>query len=100
MTYRPGYPHVFDTLDAARTYIAAYVAWYNTEHKHSGIALFSPTQVGDGSWQSVWHTRDQALQRYYEQHPERFQTKPRTPSPAEQVGINLPSQNPSTTPTR
>lgn len=41
MTYRPGYPHVFDTLDAARTYIAAYVAWYNTEHKHSGIALWA-----------------------------------------------------------
>lgn len=92
MKYRPGYPRVFETLEAARDYLAEYVTWYNTEHKHSGIALFSPAQVGDGTWKKTWKTRDRALQRYYNTHPERFQDRPRTPTPAEQVGINLPKE--------
>ena len=93
MKYRPDYPKVFATLDDARTYIGQYVAWYNREHKHSGIALFSPSQVGDGTWKQVWKTRDQALQAYFERHPERFRVSPRTPAPAEKVGINI-KQNP------
>ncbi|MFT4233072.1 MAG: DDE-type integrase/transposase/recombinase, partial [Leucobacter sp.] len=94
MKYRPGYPRVFTDLDHARQYLAGYVPWYNTKHKHSGIALFSPAQVGDGSWRQVWKTRDRALQRYYEQHPERFTQRPVTPSPADRVGINLPNEKP------
>lgn len=96
MKYRPGYPRVFDTLDAARDYLTGYVTWYNTEHKHSGIALFTPAQVGDGSWKEVWKTRDRALQRYYHRHPERFRRPPRTPTPAVQVGINLPKKQHTT----
>lgn len=94
MKYRPGYPKVFTDLDHARTYIAEYVPWYNEQHKHSGIALFSPAQVHDGSWEQVWHTRDAALQSYFETHPERFRQRPTTPTPAGTVGINLPDQKP------
>nr|WP_254259721.1 DDE-type integrase/transposase/recombinase [Leucobacter chinensis] len=92
MKYRPGYPKVFHSLEAARTYIDEYVAWYNGEHRHSGIALFTPKQVGDGSWKTVWNTRNAALQRYYERYPERFRARPITPAPAQCVGINLPKQ--------
>ena len=94
MKYRPGYPKVFTDLGAARSYLAEYVPWYNHEHKHSGIALFSPAQVHDGSWQEVWQTRDDALQRYFETHPGRFRARPRTPTPAGTVGINLPKETP------
>ena len=90
MKYRPGYPKVFTDLDTARDYIAEYVAWYNRDHKHSGIALFSPEQVHDGTWEHAWSRRDQALQRYFDAHPERFRARPQTPSPAGTVGINLP----------
>lgn len=90
MKYRPGYPKIFNDVDAARSYIRDYVRWYNTQHKHSGIALFSPAQVHDGTWQQIWHQRDQALQRYYASHPERFRSRPHTPAPAGIVGINLP----------
>jgi len=93
MKYRPGYPRIFDTAEAARTYIAGYVHWYNHEHKHSGIALFSPIQVHNGTWQTAWTIRDQALQTYYTKHPERFRNRPKTPSPADLVGINLPKEN-------
>jgi transposase InsO family protein len=97
MKYRPGYPKVFTDLEAARAYIDGYVTWFNTEHKHSGIALFSPSQVHDGTWQQTWKKRDQALQRYYDTHPERFRGRPITPSPADHVGINLPKEEAATT---
>ena len=90
MKYRPGYPKVFADLEAAREYLTEYVSWYNHEHKHSGIALFSPAQVHDGTWKHAWKRRQRTLQCYYEQHPERFQSRPMTPSPADHVGINLP----------
>ena len=86
MKYRPGYPKVFTDLAASRAYITEYVTWYNHEHKHSGIALFTPAQVHDGTWKR----REKALQRYFQQHPERFRSRPVTPSPADHVGINLP----------
>jgi len=91
MKYRPGYPRVFKTVETARAYLAGYVPWYNTQHKHSGIALFSPAQVHDGSWKEVWKTRDHALQGYYDRNPERFRQRPRTPAPAGHTGINLPA---------
>lgn len=94
MKYRPGYPKVFTDLDAARAYLADYVPWYNDQHKHSGIALFSPGQVHDGTWEQTWQTRDIALQRYFNEHPERFRSRPRTPTPASTVGINLPNEKP------
>ena len=94
MKYRPGYPKVFTDLDTARHYIAGYVSWYNEQHKHSGIALFSPEQVHDGTWTHAWERRDRALQRYFTEHPERFRARPRTPAPATTVGTNLPDQQP------
>lgn len=97
MKYRPGYPKVFTDLDTARAYLAEYVAWYNQQQKHSGIALFSPKQVHDGTWQQAWDKRDQALQNYFDEHPERFHARPRTPAPATTVGINLPNQPKSQT---
>lgn len=90
MKYRPNYPGTFVTIDDARAYMAWYVPWYNAQHKHSGIALFSPNQVHDGTWRQHWQRRVHTQQTYYQAHPERFREKPRTPTPANTVGINLP----------
>jgi transposase InsO family protein len=84
-----------DMFETARTYIGDYVPWYNTKHKHSGIALFSPSQVHDGSWKDAWKTRDHALQDYYDKNPGRFRQRPTTPTPAGHVGINLPETKPA-----
>ena len=90
MKYRPNYPGTFNTLDDARAFVDQYVAWYNGNHKHSGIALFSPNDVHDGSWRELWQARDNAQQAYFQAHPERFRNRPSTPAPANIVGINLP----------
>ena len=88
MKYRPNYPGIFDSLESARDHLNDYVPWYNTSHKHSGIALFSPQEVHDGSWRRAHFKRDLALQRYHRKHPERFRARPTTPTPAGIVGIN------------
>lgn len=96
MKYRPNYPAVFTDLDHARDHLEGYVPWYNHHHKHSGIALFAPAEVHDGTWQELWNQRDRAQQVYYAGHPERFHRRPRTPSPAGLVGINLPGHEDTT----
>jgi putative transposase len=88
MKYRPNYPGTFANLEEARAYVDWYAPWYNAHHKHSGIALFSPNEVHDGTWRTLWDQRDQTQQAYYHAHPERFHTRPRTPAPADNVGIN------------
>ena len=99
MKYRPNYPGIFDTLEQARAFMDNYVPWYNQNHKHSGIALFSPDEVHDGSWRHLWQHRERVQQAYYQAHPERFRDRPRTPMPAGLVGINLPAERaPPTTP--
>lgn len=89
MKYRPNYPGTFATLDEARAYMDTYVPWYNANHKHSGIALFSPDEVHDGTWRDRWAQRARVQQAYYDAHPERFHEQPHTPAPAGYVGINL-----------
>lgn len=91
MKYRPNYPGTFPDLEHARAFMAWYVPWYNAQHKHSGIALFSPNEIHDGSWRRLWEQREQTQQTYYQKHPERFRRRPTTPVPAGIVGINLPN---------
>jgi putative transposase len=93
MKYRPNYPGVFQDLETARAWVHSYVSWYNQHHRHSGIALFTPTEVHDGQWTQRWLQRDHALQAYYDTHPKRFRARPHTESPKTTVGINLPPEN-------
>jgi hypothetical protein len=89
MKYRPNYPGTFASREDARTFLRSYVPWYNTSHKHSGIELFSPQDVFDGTWKTRHQVRDQALQRYFARHPERFRGRPKTP----EVGGRLRNQS-------
>ncbi|MDN6498169.1 MAG: hypothetical protein L0K44_00200, partial [Yaniella sp.] len=52
-------------------------------------ALFTPSQVNDGSWKQVWEVRDTALKAYYNTNRARFSRSPTTPAPYDVVGINL-----------
>jgi len=93
MKYRPNYPGTFTELDAARAWVDSYVSWYNQHHRHSGIALFTPDTVHNGTWAQHWDRRDHALQAYYDAHPERFRNRPHTKRPNPVVGINIPDEN-------
>jgi transposase InsO family protein len=36
--YRPDFPDRFGCIEDARAHCQTFFAWYNTEHRHSGIA--------------------------------------------------------------
>lgn len=89
MRHRPSFPGHFTGIEDARDWITDYVDWFNTDHHHSGRALFTPQSLHDGSWEHTHATRARALTSYYEQHPERFDRQPETARPSTRVGINL-----------
>jgi hypothetical protein len=45
MKYRPNYPGTFGCLEDARDHMVEYVPWCNRNHRHPGIALFSPSKA-------------------------------------------------------
>lgn len=92
---RKHFPGTFTDLQSARGYAAAYVPWYNAEHRHTGIALFSPAQVHDGSWAEAHDDRVRAMDEYYNANPARFgHRRPTVPRPSGWSGINHPGPKP------
>ena len=49
LKYRPEFPSKpFASLEDARAWIRAFVAWYNDEHLHSGIRFVTPISRHEG----------------------------------------------------
>ncbi len=83
-------------LEAARRFFAGWVRWYNEEHHHAGLALFTPAVVHFGEVSTRHAARQRTLDAAYQAHPERFVGGPpiaRLP-PAE-VWINQPTSEPT-----
>lgn len=92
MKYRPEFPDRFPTKDAALEFCRQFFAWYNEEHQHSGIALFTPSQVHHGEAPAILEKRRAALQAAWEAHPERFvHGAPRPATVPAAVWINPPA---------
>jgi putative transposase len=91
LKYRPNFPDRFGSLEDARAFCQGFFAWYNTEHRHSGIALFTPADVHYGHARELLEVRADVLAGAYATHPERFVQGPPLPKqvPAE-VWINPP----------
>jgi transposase InsO family protein len=66
------YPGRFDTIDEAREWMARFVAYYNTEHRHSGIAYFTPKQMRTGSYKTIVDIRNKTMQEAYRKNPARW----------------------------
>jgi putative transposase len=71
--YRPEFPDQgFVDLDAARTWAAAFVHWYNVAHRHSGIRYVSPAQRHDGEDQAILASRHQLYLNARQTNPARW----------------------------
>ena len=71
-------------------------AWYNEEHRHSGIELLTPVMVHYGEAPAVVERRQAVLDAAYQSHPERFvRQPPRSTAVPKEVWINKPSENKS-----
>jgi putative transposase len=63
LKYRPDFPATFGSLADARAFCQRFFRWYNTEHRHSGIAWHIPYNVHHGQSDAVHQVRadDQSL---------------------------------------
>jgi putative transposase len=99
LKYRPDFPDRFGCIEDARAFCQRFFRWYNTEHRHSGIAWHTPHSVHHGQSDAIRAARADVLAAAYTRNPERFVRK--HPQPAalrSAVWINKPS-NPSPTQT-
>ena len=48
LKYRPNFPDRFGSLEDARNFCSDFFAWYNLEHRHSGIQMLTPHDVHYG----------------------------------------------------
>lgn len=91
MKYRPNFPERFDSLAEARAYCQTFFAWYNYEHRHSGIGYMTPAAMHTGVASLIDDKRKQVLQNAFEQHPNRFKNRqPLPPALPIVAGINMP----------
>jgi len=72
MKYAPAFPDRFGTIVEARSFGNHFFRWYNTEHRHTGIALLTPETVHYGRTEEVVRMRNEVLQEAFLKHPERF----------------------------
>jgi putative transposase len=72
LKYRPDFPERFGSIEHARVHCQHFFGWYNTDHRHSGIAMLTPHQVHYGSFQQTLNQRSNTLVSAFLEHPERF----------------------------
>jgi len=92
LKYHPGFTGRFADIGTAIAHCRSFFPWYNTEHRHGGIAMLTPDDVHHGRAQAVLAERQRTLEAAWADHPERFVRGVPKPSPLpEAVWINPPT---------
>ena len=87
--YHPEFPAKgFADLDAARTWAAEFVRWYNDEHRHSGIRYVTPGQRHCGADQAILAARHELYRQARERNPARWSGTTRDWTPIGAVTLN------------
>jgi len=91
LKYRPDFPRRFGCYEDARKHCRGVFPWYNTEHRHSGLAMLTPHDVHHGLADGRLEERAAVLAQAYDEHPERFPRGLPKPSQLQrEVWINKP----------
>jgi putative transposase len=89
LKYRPEYPRgPFASVEAARSWVAGFVRWYNTEHRHSAIRFVTPLDRHSGREAAVLAARQQTYQRARRRNPSRWSRGIRDWTPIREVLLN------------
>ena len=72
LKYSAPYPGYFGHIEQARDFCRRFFIWYNNEHRHSGIALYTPADVHHARVEERRLARQTVLSAAYKAHPERF----------------------------
>ncbi|MEZ9561094.1 integrase core domain-containing protein [Vibrio splendidus] len=68
----------FETLDSSRSWVEAFVLWYNTEHKHSKLNYVTPSDRHNGKDQEILNHRAKVLLTAKELNSQRWPVDIRT----------------------
>ena len=94
LKYRPDFPDRFGCIEDARAFCQRFFAWYNEEHRHSGIGLLTPAMVHYGQAPAIIAQRQVVLYAAHQAHPERFvRSAPKLLAIPKEVWINKPPEN-------
>lgn len=89
MKYVPAYPRDgFVAVEAARVWVAAFVAWYNHEHKHSGIGFVAPADRHAGRDVEILAARRDVYEQARRRNPSRWSRHTRLWSRPDTVTLN------------
>ncbi len=89
LKYVPNYPRKpFASVDAAWAWVERFVAWYNNEHRHSGIGFVTPTERHNGADITVLLARRVVYERARQAHPERWSGSTRAWDAPARVTLN------------
>lgn len=87
--YRPEFPSApFGSPAEARAWVEAFVAWYNTEHLHSGIRYVSPAARHAGRQDAILEKRAEVYAAARRRNPSRWCGSCRNWSPVAQVHLH------------
>ena len=86
----------FETIEAARSWVAGFVDWYNTKHHHSAIRFVTPDQRHFGHEKALLANRGALYELARHKNPNRWSRHTRNwaPAPAVRLGpvrISKPS---------
>lgn len=94
LKYRPDFPERFGSIYDARAHCRRFIKWYNAEHRHVGIAMFTPEQVHYRNWEPLLKQRERVLAMAAHAHPERFvKGFPKVKNIPDAVWINKPDES-------
>ena len=89
LKYRPEYPrHPFATIGEARSWVAAFVDWYNLEHRHSSIGFVTPEQRHTGCDTQLLARRRRLYDAARQRNPNRWSGKTRAWTHIDTVVLN------------
>ena len=93
LKYRPDFPQRFGSIHDARAHCKRFFRWYNAEHRHIGLAMFTPQQVHFKDWKVAAEQRQRVLEKAAKDNPERFvRGIPKVKKVPKKVWINKPEK--------
>lgn len=93
LKYCPAFPGSFGSIHDARAFRETFFAYYNHEHRHSGIGLHTPASVHYGTATEIREQRAATLNAAYTANPDRFRRRQPTPPRLPTIAwINDPSR--------
>jgi len=87
--YCPQWPSQgFESIDAARQWVASFMRWYNEEHRHSALRFVTPGQRYRGEDKVLLEKRNAVYQTAKARNPNRWSGKTRNWEPVGAVALN------------